>query len=392
LIGNPVQRAAALTESVNPPSNVAVGVVLEAIEALYRQAKALRGIDAAKRELETRLEAFDLLAGIAGLSTRSTAEIAHHRGKVLNILYRRQEAEAAFGAVISGPVPLYESRLQLLRIYARDKTRSSEAFAMLEAILGDAVMTGGDVSTSVVLAAAETLSWPGLKDAQDKVLARYSDLFEERILSSAATGSEHVYQAFACIGRRWVWDDPDRFARVWASLPPKEPSTMETDQSRFAWGDTLREAAVRFGVDSARKNTLQAEALACFEAMRESSSYHERKMGQLLVEMERWDAAIAVLEGVNDVSQEPWRSYWLSKASLGRGELEIALNHVESALAKLDASNSYWVTFMQQRFDVRAALGHVDALEDLRMAHDACKDAKFKALLAARLQTATVTA
>ncbi len=126
---------------------------------------------------------------------------------------------------------------------------------MLEAILGDAVMTGGDVSTSVVLAAAETLSWPGLKDAQDKVLARYSDLFEERILSSAATGSEQVYQAFASVGRRWVWDDPDRFGRVWAALPPKEPSTMETDQSRFAWGDTLREAAVRLCVDSARKNT-----------------------------------------------------------------------------------------------------------------------------------------
>ncbi len=124
LIGDPVQRARALTGNVNPPSNVAVGVVLEAIEALYRQAKALRGIDAAKRELETRLEAFDLLAGIAGLSTRSTAEIAHHRGKALNILHRRQEAEAAFYAVLSGPVPLYESRLQLLRMYARDKTRS----------------------------------------------------------------------------------------------------------------------------------------------------------------------------------------------------------------------------------------------------------------------------
>ena len=90
-------------------------------------------------------------------------------------------------------------------------------------------------------------------------------------------------------------------------------------------------------------------------------------MGQLLVEMERWDAAIAMLEGVTEVSQEPWRSYCLSKASLGRGELA-SLNYVESALAKVDASSSYWVTFMQQRFDVRAALGHVDALEDLRKA------------------------
>jgi hypothetical protein len=55
---------------------------------------------------------------------------------------------------------------------------------------------------------------------------------------------------------------------------------------------------------------------------------------------------------------------------------------------KIDPSNQYWSTFKAVRYDIRAALGEPDAVDDLREAAATCKNARYKDVLEKRLAAA----
>jgi hypothetical protein len=101
--------------------------------------------------------------------------------------------------------------------------------------------------------------------------------------------------------------------------------------------------------------------------------------------MSRYAEAEAVLLGITDPKQEPWRSYWLSKARSGLGKPKDALADIDNALSKIDNTNEYWSTFKAQRFEARAALGDPAADEDLKDAIKACKDNRYREVLEKRL-------
>jgi hypothetical protein len=213
------------------------------------------------------LPLFDELAKLPVLSARSAAEIEHHRAKAFNLTGEREKAIAGFEAVLSGPFPLDAARLQLIRIYGRDKATASRAEALAADILERASIKAGEVATSVVLAAIEAVPWTTLRNQRAHLSTKYGDLIEERIIAAATAGSEQPYQTFASIGRYWAWHEQDRFMRVWTSLPRRSAEEMTRDQDRFAYGDILRQAAQRMNLPQEERDKLHQEALAIFNAI-----------------------------------------------------------------------------------------------------------------------------
>jgi hypothetical protein len=385
LVGNPAEHVRRLT-AAGEQSEIAVAVALEAIEWKYRYEKAVSSVEGAKQILASYIPLFGELARISGLSARSLAEIEHHRAKAFNLTGDKSKAIAGFEAVLSGPCPLDAARLQLIRVYGRDKTGAERAETLASEILENARRQPGNVATSVVLAAIEAVPWTTLRERRAELSSKYGDLIEERIISAALAGSEQPYQTLASIGRYWAWHDQPRLIRVWTSLLPRSAAEITRDQERFAYGDILRQVAQSMNLPEEERSKLRRESLTLFDAIENPTPYQARTKGQLLVEMERYDEAQSVLVGIADPKQEPWRSYWLAKAGLGLGDTAGALVNIDSALAKITAESDYWSAFIAHRFEVRLALGDSGAIEDLREAIANCHDERYKSILEDRFR------
>jgi hypothetical protein len=176
------------------------------------------------------------------------------------------------------------------------------------------------------------------------------------------------------------------FMRVWMALPRRSADEIRRDQDRFAYGDILRQAAQRMNLLADERKKLRDEALTIFNAIQKPTPYQTRVKGQLLVEMDRYEEGETVLLAITDSKQEPWRSYWLSKARSGQGNAKGALTDIDNALARIDSANEYWSTFKAHRFEARVALGDPGAVGDLREAIATCKDERYTAVLGDRLK------
>lgn len=113
LVPDPVAEAEALRR--RNPAPLAVLAVIEAIEQLFLFEKR-EGDDVAADRLRGRLVAFDTLAELPCLSDLEVAQIQHHKGKALKRLGETEAAALLFEEVLAGPVPISETRLQLIDV------------------------------------------------------------------------------------------------------------------------------------------------------------------------------------------------------------------------------------------------------------------------------------
>ncbi len=132
--------------------------VIETIEAGYLYRKTRDGKTAAETALASQMPVFDRLETDCRLTIQQHAELEHHRGKALLRLGEKSAAIAHFEAVLAGSHPLNESRLQLVKLVARDPKKAAEVETMTRALL-EGFGGRGDVTTSVFLAAVESLPW-----------------------------------------------------------------------------------------------------------------------------------------------------------------------------------------------------------------------------------------
>ena len=378
-VGDPVQRTEELKAAIRPPDYADVRVVLESIESLYRHLK-LTNIDEAKDQLRARLPIFDTLLGISGLADRSRAEVRHHRAKALNILGARAEALQEFETVMAGPYPLNATRLQLVRIYARDPVRANDA-----ALLADEIFTAaqvpGSVSSSVVLGVVEALPWT-TGEWRKTLFDKHADLIAREIESAADAGSDQAYGALASVGRHWTWHAPARMGAIAGVIPIPSADTANA-RAYCSLGEILSQAAKSKGsVDP----VMQHHALKYFEAIAEPEDYALQKHGQLLGEMGRFPEAEAILRRIQDIKTKPFAAYRLSQALFGRAEAGEALEFINYALEALRPKDArYESAFLAHRFDVRMALKEAEATDDLRKAIAKCQDQKYRCVLEARL-------
>lgn len=324
--------------------------VIETIEAGYLYRKAFHGKEVAEAVLRTELPVFDRLESDFQLTPRQRAEMEHHRGKALLRLGDKRAAIACFEAVLAGPNPLNESRLQLVRLLAGDPGRAAEVETMTRALLDGFGGLGG-VTTSVFLATIESLPWRA-DPWRDELIRAHGPAIESSLIRLTNLGIGQAYRALASVGRYWARRDPQAFVRVFDAVPPRSPDGAEEDGDLFAYGELLHEASHLKPDDRAE---LQARALDTYEAVRSLDDYRTQRIAELLIEMDRPQEALDLLETLPNVSGCPFGQYRLSRAYMASGRPLDAKTASDKALQLL-TKESFRPEFEAHAGSVEAAL------------------------------------
>jgi tetratricopeptide (TPR) repeat protein len=372
-IGDPKTHVALLEARGGSSKYAEIRFILEAIESLYRRDK-LQSVEVAKTNYAAHLPLFERLLALDELTPQSHAEVLHHWGKAFKVLGNPGEAQVRFEAVMSGPVPLNSTRLQLVRLYKSEPRAGVLADEILMA-----AGTPGRVTASVILGVVEDLSWakgPWLGELFDK----HGDLIEREILGAADAGLEQAYSALASIGRHWSWREPERMLRVASKLPMPSVTTAR-DRTSGALGEIFAKTAKAAG--NADRD-MQERALQFFDSIRAPDDFLRQKHAEALIDVDRFADAEAVLRPIDGVKTRAFPAHRLSQARLGQGDPAEALTLIDAALAALtDKQQMYLATFLAHRWRVRQALGDPQAVDDLDRAIVACEPGKYRSLLEA---------
>lgn len=328
--------------------------VIETIEAGYLYRKTREGKKVAETVLRSQMPVFNRLERSFRLTHRQLAEVAHHRGKALLRLGDKRAAIALFEDVIAGPNPLNETRLQLVKLLAGDPDKAAEVEAMTRALL-EGYGGRGSVTTSVFLAAVESLPWRG--DLWRHELIRvYGAVVEAVLIRLTNLGSGQAYRALASIGRYWARHDAQAFLRVFDAVPPMDSDAAEEDGDLFAYGELLYEASRLKPSDCAQ---LQARALATYEAMKSFDGYQTQRIADLLIDMGRPQEALRLLEPLPKIAECPFGQHRLSRAYLALGRLRDAKTAIDEALQRL-TKESFRLDFEEHARNVDTALALSD--------------------------------
>lgn len=304
--------------------------VIETIEAGYLYRKAREGKGKAKEVLASQMGVFDRLSADDRLSDRQRAEVEHHRGKALLRLGDKASAIACFESVLGSPHPLNESRLQLVKLFSKDPSKSADVEALTRALLEGFGTTGGSTN-SVFMATVEMLPWRD-DDWRHKLIAAHGPVIESTLVRLTQIGVSQAYRTLASIGRYWVRRGDPAFLRVFDVVPPREPDDADEDDDLFAYGELLHEAS---RLKAEHRTELQLRALASYKALKARGDYQTQRLAELLIEMGRHQEALELLETLPGIERSDFGQYRLSRAYLGLGRLPEAKAAIDSALRLL---------------------------------------------------------
>ncbi|WP_312572933.1 hypothetical protein [Brevundimonas sp.] len=328
--------------------------VIETIETGYLYRKAQAGKDGAKAALAPQMAVFDQLEADQRLTVQQRAELDHHRGKALLRLGDRRAAIARFEAVLAGAHPLNESRLQLVKLQAGDSTKAAEVEAMTRSLL-EGFGKRKDVTTSVFLAVVESLPW---REAQwrDDLIAAHGKTIEAELIRLTNLGIGQAYRTLASIGRYWARRKDPAFLRVFDEVPPREPDAADEDGDLFAYGELLFEAS---RLKPEERADLQTRALATYQALKENGDYEAQRIAELLIEMDRPQDALDLLDPLPGIATSAYGQHRLSRAYLALGRLEEARASIGIALHRLP-KESFRAEYEAHAAEIDAAIAARD--------------------------------
>ncbi len=382
LVGAPLEDAKALLGRKR--DSLAVITVIEAIEQLFLLDKH-EGDQVAKQRLDGRMQAFDVLADLAELTDLEYAQIQHHKGKALKRLGRGVEAAVLFEAVLAGPSPMNEARLQLIDLYRGAPEKAAETIALVDEIF-DELAGGGAVTYSVLLGVIERLP-AGRGSWRNEVIDKHARAIERTIVAAANLGVGQAFRAFAPLGRFLSGENPAFFEAIFRQLPEPDVECFDSDSDRFAWAEIYAEAAKLPGADQAR---LRAKALTLYEGLAKPDAFQRQRRAELLIDMGRPTEGEAMLRTQEQLATSEWLQRLMARARLGQGDAQDALIWIDQALARLGAEH-FRSEFLELRYDIRTALGEADARADLLAARAASQKVAEAARLEERIRRASLS-
>jgi tetratricopeptide (TPR) repeat protein len=360
---DPTDLARSLRCASGPARDMQLMLVIEAVEALFRYEREIKGSTEAKRRYRERLSVFDILDDTPDLNPRQRAEIIHHRGKLHRSIGDGDEAAKLFEQVLESEVPLSEAKLQLVRLYSKEPNRNLERAQQLTDELVASIATGGEgLSSSVTLGLIEALHW-AREDWSNSIFEANYDLFMAHVSRGLLAGIPQAYETLASIVRNWAWTNPSRLEMLSGLIDTASAYDIREDRGRGAYAEIQQKLAKTRSGEAADKHL--KFALQGFEALKRPSAYQRRNHAETLLELGRFLEADTILRNIIDPEGRPFVAFSLSKANLGLGNLKEALAFADEAVVAAEGRNvRFKPSFMEQRAAVRREMdrGTLDGL------------------------------
>ena len=371
------------TVLANGCETMAVLSLMEAIELDYRMERE-RDRSAAEAALERRLPLYEQVAdGTVEGGIRDI--VRHHRAKTLLKLGRRNEALEEFRALQDSDEVRFQARLQIAR-ESRDDPEG--ALEILASIVDAEQQRPGTVATSVLLEAFATLRLGFLKERArgfEQGLRGYMAL---QIKAAACSGESQPMQTFAAVGADWAFADEALFVDVMEAIDVGNPEDAEDDRERVAIGRVLAAAGKMYlrQERTTEGKTHLEDAVRYYHAMRRPQAFASTHHADALIQLERFDEAVDVLEAVPAVKRE---SYWRlrrSEAHRAKGEHQEALTCLDVALEDGGLGGRI-ATFFELRAEVLFDMRDPGFRDWFRRAIEASDSDKNSARLCEKLET-----
>ena len=346
LLGTPESEVEAV--QAGGCETMAVLSLMETIELDYRVARE-RDTTAAEAALRERLPLYD---GVAERADNSGIRdiVRHHRAKTLVKLGNRKEALEEFCALVESTEVRFQARLQVARLSHEDPQR---ALDMIVSIIEAERQDPGKVATSVLLEAFATFRLGFLRERSKLFERKYRGFMAQQIKAAACSGESQPMQTFAAVGADWAFADETLFIEVMEAIDIRNPEDAEDDRDRIAIGRVLAAAGKMYlRQDRRAEGKLRLEqAVEFYRAVSRPQAFASTHHADALIQLDRVDEALGVLETVPEAERE---SYW----RLRRSEVHRAKREHPEALACLDLAlqdtslGGRSATFFESRGDV----------------------------------------
>lgn len=349
LLPNPVEEVLRLKSLSATDNDLAIMVVLESIEAVWRHRRQVQSNEAAVSWLWTVVHTYDDLANMPNLSIQQAATIKYYCAKTFRTLGKHREADCLFEEVVAS-YPLNDAKLQIVRSVGRKPSGYETARRYASEIIV-AKLEGEKVSPSLLLALGDALNGARQTWAGD-LIEQHEELFLSEALYSAAIGIPQGYHSVASFIRALVWHAPERVDSVLDRLPEPTPWMLDDDQSRGGFAEIMLLAA-----GAGNESVYLNRALEAFETLKAPDTYQKRKWGEALYKLSRYQEAEVILQTIEDESGRIWLAHSLSQVKLELGKFEEALKLVNESIAGATGVNEkYRSSFLLQRVKVKRAL------------------------------------
>lgn len=342
------------------------------------------GAKVSRERLTERMPVFDALARLLDLTPREQAQIQHHEGKALKRLFKSDKAAERFEAVLAGPYPVDEARLQLVTIYRSKPDKAAKVIALVDTVFARWAASE-EVTYSVILGLIERLP-AGEGRWRNDIIALHAEAIKDTIAAASNQGVGQGPRAFTPLGRFISMEMPALFSEIFSQLPAPVLKGLGADGDRFAWAEIYAEAAWISGGDAGE---LRATALRFYEAMIRPDGFNIQRRAELLIDMGLASEAEPLLLPLLAERDPEWVERLLARTRLALGDPGGALLQIDSALARLKAEH-FRSEFLELRYDIRCALQDPDALKDLEKAIAASQKTAEGRRLADRLQNGSL--
>ncbi|MCX4371714.1 MAG: hypothetical protein OSJ58_07745 [Dysosmobacter sp.] len=154
--------------------------------------------------------------------------VVHHIGKLLVMAGDQDNAMRCFQHIIESVPERHETRLQIARIYKREK-RIDLALPEYRRLL-DTYLSGDGISMSVVLAAYEDIySMKMEKTAEKYYLLDQFPMLQKAVASMAVESFDQPYKVLSKVMKFYTYDYPEKAVQLMRSVPIPSTRTIRQD-------------------------------------------------------------------------------------------------------------------------------------------------------------------
>lgn len=307
------------------------------------------------------IEKFEYLLKLEKIPDTFLEYTRHHLGKLLEFLHE-EDAKNIFEEIIKKNPAMYESKLQLARIYKRKRNVSGEE-ALLKNILDDYIAeetaSENKIAATIVLASYDAIKGTGNQKLIQKYFVEEFDYFYDALYRTVSVRFDLPYRVLANVAKVYSYEHPKLYEKLMEMMPFPSKDTIPR-QYAFAIAEAYKEYGKSLIWDTENEGN-KGEAKVYFEQAENfykksdgKKPYERIRHAENFIKLGKYEEAIELIEDEQlfiDTSDYPFREQRYAEALLGLKHYKPALDHINSGIGELK-KEKFFAAFYQLKGDI----------------------------------------
>lgn len=304
---------------------------IERMELDQKQSKPVEKCDENEKDYEEKIRSdIETLKGIKCLTDKSEAIKYHHIGKWLSYIEDYEHSEPYLRKALELNPKSYNSMLRLARDY---RSKSVEKTTKeIESILNKETIK--EVPISIRLGAYDIICNYKYKELRKKYIDNELEQFSRDIYSSLSESYSHPYVILAKLAEHLAFNYTENYVSLCNRLPL--PLNIERNHRLMKDYGKIKLAQYIYGkAEPEEKKRIFKTVEDCLSSVPKEDDYLRKDKIKLYLAAEMPDKALQIALKI-EKKDEKFNQQTLCKVYLENGQIDIALDYIEKAIAQED--------------------------------------------------------